>query len=87
MLVRLLVDEFNVDSGPLKTVGSLQLDSDGYIVVGLLLATWGTARAVWKLGRFEQRRDGLRRVSVPPVGCTRRGRSFRHLLPSDNSPE
>jgi len=57
VLVTLLVDKFDVDSGPLKAIGSLELDSVGYIVVGLFLATWIIAVGVWKLGRIEQRHD------------------------------
>ena len=55
VLVTLLVDRLGIDSGPLKAIGSLELDSVGYIVVGLFLATWVIAVAVWKLGRIEQR--------------------------------
>lgn len=57
VLVTLLVDKLDIESGPLKAVGSLELDSVGYIVVGLLLATWVIAVAVWKLGRIEQRHE------------------------------
>ena len=55
VLVTLLVDQFQIDSGPLKAVGSLELDSVGYVVVGLFLATWMIAVGVWKLGGIEQR--------------------------------
>lgn len=55
VLVTLLVDKLDIDSGPLKAIGTLELSYVGYLVVGLFLVTWAIAVAVWKLGRIEER--------------------------------
>ncbi|WP_211217932.1 HoxN/HupN/NixA family nickel/cobalt transporter [Microbacterium luticocti] len=54
-LLSLLADELGW-SGPFwDAVGAIDLNSVGYVVVGLLAVTWAAAVIVWKLGRFEQR--------------------------------
>ena len=55
VLIGLLVDQIGIESGPLAAIGGLGLDYVGYAVVGLFVATWLIALAVWKLGRIEQR--------------------------------
>lgn len=55
VLISVLVDRLEIHSGPLATVGSLELDYVGYIVVGLFVVTWLIAVSVWKLGRIEER--------------------------------
>lgn len=62
VLVSVLVDKLQIDSGPLATVGSLELDYVGYIVVGLFIVTWVIAVSVWKFGRIEER------YSAPNLG-------------------
>ena len=55
VLVTLLVDRLQITSGPLTMLATLELDSVGYIVVGLFVLTWLVAVAVWRLGRIEER--------------------------------
>ena len=55
VLTGVLVDRLEIDSGPLATVGSLELDLVGYIVVGLFIVTWVVALAIWRFGRIEER--------------------------------
>jgi high-affinity nickel-transport protein len=55
VLAGLLVDRFSIDSGPLAWVASLDLEYVGFGIVGLFVAAWVIALAVWRLGRIEQR--------------------------------
>jgi high-affinity nickel-transport protein len=61
VLVGLLVEKLGVETGPLAWLGGLELDMVGYIVVGLFVATWLIALAVWKFGRVEERWSPARR--------------------------
>lgn len=71
VLVNLLVERLEIDSGPLFAIGSLELDSVGYIVVGLFVITWAVAVAVWKLGRLEERYAGPADSSALPTVSAR----------------
>jgi high-affinity nickel-transport protein len=51
----ILVDKFGIRSGPLATIGSLDLNYVGYWIVGLFALTWVGAVLVWRFGRIEQR--------------------------------
>ena len=43
-------------SGPFWAyIGSVNLGSIGYLIVGLFLATWAVSYAIWKVGRIEER--------------------------------
>lgn len=55
VLIGLLVDRLEIESGPVAAIGSLELDNVGYIVVGLFIVTWVIAVSVWKFGKIEQR--------------------------------
>jgi high-affinity nickel-transport protein len=54
-LVGLLADKAGITSGPLATLGDLDLEYVGYGIVGLFFVTWAVAVAVWKYGRIEER--------------------------------
>jgi nickel/cobalt transporter (NiCoT) family protein len=41
--------------GVLDVIGDVNLNLVGYLVVGLFVATWALALAVWRFGRIEQR--------------------------------
>ncbi len=65
-LVSLLADKLGVDTGPLAWVAGLDLDDVGFVVVGLFVATWLVALAVWRFGRIEDRwAAGLARTDHP----------------------
>ena len=55
VLTGVMVDRLGIESGPLATIGGLELDLVGYIVVGLFVATWVVALSIWRFGRIEER--------------------------------
>jgi nickel/cobalt transporter (NiCoT) family protein len=55
VLAGLLADRLGVTSGPLAAIGSLDLEFVGFLIVGLMLAAWAVAVAVWRFGRVEER--------------------------------
>ena len=55
VLAGLLADRLGVNSGPLAAVGALDLEFVGYMIVGLFVAAWLIALAVWRFGRIEER--------------------------------
>ena len=54
-LLSILTEKLGITSGPLGAVGSVDLNSAGYWIVGLFVATWAVALAVWRFGHLEQR--------------------------------
>ena len=54
-LVSILTSRLGITSGPLATVGDLDLNHVGYAIVGLFVITWVVSVAVWHLARIEQR--------------------------------
>jgi high-affinity nickel-transport protein len=55
ILAGLVVERLGIDSGPLAWAASLELAHVGFAIVGLFLAAWLTAVAVWRYGRIEER--------------------------------
>jgi high-affinity nickel-transport protein len=55
VLAGLVVERLGIETGPLAWVGSLDLGYVGFAVVGVFVAAWVTALAVWRLGRIEER--------------------------------
>jgi high-affinity nickel-transport protein len=54
-LISIFVDRAGISTGPLSTIGRIDLDSVGYTVVALFLGTWVLAMGVWRFGRIEER--------------------------------
>ncbi len=54
-LISILTDKLDITSGLLSSIGSVDLNSVGYWIVALFVATWVVALAVWRFGRIEQR--------------------------------
>jgi high-affinity nickel-transport protein len=54
-LISILTDKLGITTGLLASIGSVDLNSVGYWVVGLFVATWAIALAVWRFGHIEQR--------------------------------
>jgi high-affinity nickel-transport protein len=54
----LLAEKLHVTTGPLAWLGSVDLGDVGFWIVGLFVATWLVAVAVWRFGRIEQRWQG-----------------------------
>ncbi|OBH00789.1 nickel transporter [Mycobacterium sp. E136] len=55
VLAGLIVERLGIESGPLAAVGSLNLESVGFMIVGLFVAAWLIAVAVWRFGRVGTR--------------------------------
>ena len=55
VLIGLLVEKLDIDTGPLAAIGTLDLNYVGYTVVALFVLTWLVALAIWKFGRIEER--------------------------------
>lgn len=54
-IVSIVVERLGIRSGPLYSIGHLDLTSVGFIIVGLFAATWTVALVWWKAGRVEER--------------------------------
>jgi len=54
-IISILTDKLDITTGLLATIGSVDLNSVGYWIVALFVATWAIALAVWRFGRIEQR--------------------------------
>jgi len=54
-LLQLLADKLDVATGPLAALAALDLETVGYVIVGLFVVTWLGALAVWRFGRIEER--------------------------------
>jgi high-affinity nickel-transport protein len=60
----ILVDKMGITSGPLASIGNLDLNYVGYAIVGLFVVTWVLALSVWRLGGIEEKWDAqMMRVS------------------------
>ena len=68
VLAGLLVERLAIDAGPLLWLAGLDLEFVGVGIVGLFLATWVLAVAVWRLGRIEERwaSEALRPTAARP---------------------
>lgn len=55
VLAGLVADRLGVDSGPLAAIGSANLEFVGFMIVGLFVAAWLIALAVWRFGQVEKR--------------------------------
>ena len=51
----LLADKLGIRSGPLASMGDLDLEFVGYGIVGLFVVTWLLSVAIWRFGRIEER--------------------------------
>jgi high-affinity nickel-transport protein len=55
VLAGLVADRLGIESGPLAAIGSLDLEFVGFMIVGMFVAAWLIALAVWRLGQVEER--------------------------------
>jgi len=55
VLIGLLTERLGIESGPLAWLGSLNLESVGFMIVGLFVLTWLIALAVGRFGHIEER--------------------------------
>lgn len=54
VLVGLLVERLGIGSGPLAVIGSADLEFVGFLILGLFVAAWLIAVAVWRFGQVEK---------------------------------
>ena len=54
-IISILTQKLHITTGLLATIGSVSLNSVGYWIVGLFVATWAVALAIWRFGHIEQR--------------------------------
>lgn len=57
-ITSILTDRLGITTGPLAAVGGIDLGEVGFWIVGLFVATWVLALAIWRLFRIEQRWSG-----------------------------
>jgi nickel/cobalt transporter (NiCoT) family protein len=55
VLVGLLVDRLGIHTGPLAAIGSADLQSVGFVIVGMFVVIWLVAMAIWHFGKIEER--------------------------------
>jgi high-affinity nickel-transport protein len=55
VLAGLVADRLGIESGPLALIGSANLELVGFMIVGMFIAAWLIAMAVWRFGRVERR--------------------------------
>jgi high-affinity nickel-transport protein len=63
-LLSILTAKLGISSGPLAALGGLDLNHVGYAIVGLFVATWLIALAIWKFGRIEEKWSANLRVEA-----------------------
>jgi high-affinity nickel-transport protein len=51
----ILTDKLGITTGPLAAIAGLDLNYVGYGIVGLFVATWVIASAIWKYARIEEK--------------------------------
>jgi nickel/cobalt transporter (NiCoT) family protein len=51
----LLSEKLGFEGGFWSLIGALDLNTIGFVIVGLFVVTWGVALAVWRFGRIEER--------------------------------
>jgi high-affinity nickel-transport protein len=54
-LLGLLADQFGWTGGIWDWIGGIDLNTIGFLIVGLFVLTWAAALLVWKYGRIEDK--------------------------------
>ena len=62
-IISIFTHKLGVDSGPFAAIADLDLENLGFVIVGLFVATWVIALAVWHLGDIEERWSAALRPS------------------------
>ena len=66
-LVSILIDKLGIRHGPLAAIGHVDLNNIGFVIVGLFIAAWVVALAVWRLARIEQRWERHQMEATEPT--------------------
>jgi high-affinity nickel-transport protein len=65
-VLSIVVEKLHITSGPIATIGALDLNVVGFAIVGLFVLTWIVALGVWHFGNIEQKWEaGLAGVDTP----------------------
>ena len=54
-IAQIVIQYFNLSGGLWDTIGGIDINVLGFVIVGLFLATWAAAVSLWKYGRIEER--------------------------------
>lgn len=54
-LMSVVTDKLSLHGAFWTSVANLDLNTVGYVIVGLFIATWAVALGVWRLARIEER--------------------------------
>ena len=54
-ILSIFVDKLGITDGPLAAIGSIDLNSVGFVIVGVFVVTWLVAVLVWHVGRVEEK--------------------------------
>jgi high-affinity nickel-transport protein len=54
-LLGLAADKLNLSGGFWMWVSAIDINTLGYIIVGMFIATWAIAALIWRVGRIEER--------------------------------
>nr|WP_227457512.1 HoxN/HupN/NixA family nickel/cobalt transporter [Micromonospora purpureochromogenes] len=66
-LVSILIDKLGIRHGLLAAIGHVDLNNVGFVIVGLFIAAWVAALAVWRLARIEQRWERHQMEATEPT--------------------
>ncbi|GAC1404436.1 MAG: HoxN/HupN/NixA family nickel/cobalt transporter [Mycobacterium sp.] len=55
VLAGLVADRLGIQSGPVAAIATLNLEFVGFMIVGIFVAAWAIALAVWRFGQVERR--------------------------------
>jgi len=67
-LLGLIGQEANLSGGFWSTMANFNINTAGFVIVGLFVMTWAVALAVWRFGRIEARWDAAILASTAPDG-------------------
>jgi high-affinity nickel-transport protein len=70
-ILGLLPSEVSLTGGFWSFMANFNINTAGFVIVGLFVATWAVALSIWRFGRIEARWDaaaGRARTGVTPVG-------------------
>ncbi|HEU4676991.1 MAG TPA: hypothetical protein VFS29_13425, partial [Motilibacteraceae bacterium] len=54
-VISILTEKLDITSGPLASIGGLDLNQVGYVIVGLFVLTWVVALLVWRFAKIEDK--------------------------------
>ncbi|RKF22807.1 HoxN/HupN/NixA family nickel/cobalt transporter [Micromonospora globbae] len=69
-LASILIGRLGIRHGPLAAIGHVDLNNVGFVIVGLFIAAWVVALAVWRLARIEQRWERHQMEATGPTTDT-----------------